>query len=190
MQHGNLGWEDDHGEELIGGELVARPHTTLNHSRIVGNLYCISGDYLDAKSGEAFIGSINLYLSENDRFVPDLVVVCDPTKIKINGVHGAPDLVAEVLSPSTCERDRTTKMDTYARAGVDEYWIIDPVDRSIEQYLLANASYTLRNVYRLYPDSELDSVSDKQKAGTRTYFRCHLFDDLDISVQQIFKRTT
>ena len=76
-----------------------------------------------------------MFLSENDHFVPDMMVVCDREKIHHDGIHGAPDLAVEVLSPSTMKNDRTHKKDVYAKYGVREYWLVNPTDRSIEVYI-------------------------------------------------------
>lgn len=67
---------------------------------------------------------------------PDLIVVCDENKIGNKNITGAPDLVVEVLSPSTAKNDRLIKFNSYEKAGVKEYWIVDPYNQTIEVYLL------------------------------------------------------
>ena len=69
---------------------------------------------------------------------PDLLVVCDPAKIRENGLWGAPDLVVEILSPSTSRKDLREKYDLYQRSGVKEYWVIDPPGRWVQQYVLGS----------------------------------------------------
>ena len=82
-----------------------------------------------------------------NQFIPDFMVVCDPDKIKPDGVHGAPDLVVEVLSPSTARNDKTRKKDIYARCGVQEYWIVDPSGKSLEIYRTSGSEFMLYDVH-------------------------------------------
>ena len=78
---------------------------------------------------------------------PDLMVVCDKNKVDRHGVHGAPDLVVEVLSPATARYDKIIKLSLYQRAGVPEYWVADPVSRSVSVYTLKNGAYQSPTVY-------------------------------------------
>ena len=116
------------------------------------------------------------------------MVVCDRDKIKQDGVHGVPDLVVEVLSPSTMRNDRGHKKDAYAQCGVQEYWIVNPVDKSVESYCLDGAVYVLHDVYALRPDWELEKMTDEERAALVTQFKCSLFDDLTIQIADIFER--
>lgn len=125
-------------------------------------------------------------MTDKDRFVPDMMVVCDRDKIRRNGVYGAPDLVVEVLSPSTAKNDKGYKKTVYESSGVPEYWIVDPVGRSIEVYLLQDSRYVLDNIYTLYPAEELEEMMDDEKAVVMTEFKCHLCDDLVIRLEDIF----
>lgn len=77
--------------------------------------------------------------------IPDVTVVCDPQKLDSVGCKGAPDLIAEVLSPSNRRHDRFTKFNLYQRAGVREYWIVDPDDKSVQVFLLEEGRYTLKD---------------------------------------------
>jgi Uma2 family endonuclease len=72
---------------------------------------------------------------------PDVFIVCDPQKLDDRGVSGAPDWIAEVLSPSTARYDRTTKLRAYERAGVPEVWLIDPTDRTLTIYRAVAGRY-------------------------------------------------
>ena len=67
---------------------------------------------------------------------PDIFVVCDPSKIDSRGLRGAPDLVVEILSPYTAERDFKDKFLLYEKAGVCEYWIVDPANRSVHAFII------------------------------------------------------
>ena len=111
-----------------------------------------------------------------------MMVVCDRSKIQSNGVHGAPDLVVEILSPSTSARDRGYKKEVYEASGVPEYWIVNPVDRSIEVYLLANGRFSLEDVYML----PSEQMREEEKPKLKTQLKCHLYDDLVLSLEDIF----
>ena len=107
------------------------------HQRIVGRLYVAIGSYLKGKTCEAFTSPFDVYLdgNENGQYVlPDISVICDPTKIKHKGCYGAPDMVVEVLSPTTGKKDKTVKLRAYKASGVLEYWIIDPGNQLVEVY--------------------------------------------------------
>ena len=76
---------------------------------------------------------------------PDVTVVCDPDKLDNIGCKGAPDLVMEILSPSTTRHDCFTKFNLYQRAGVREYWIIDPDDKTVQVFVLEDGRYTAKD---------------------------------------------
>lgn len=184
----NLAYEEDAWEELIDGKIIAMsPRPMYNHNRVAGRIFKIFEDYLENRSCTAIADGTDLYLTEKDRFVPDVMVVCDRDKIKRNGVHGAPDLVVEVLSPSTAKRDKKYKKETYAKCGVREYWLVDPEHRSIEQYLPEDGRLELNEIYTLYHDYDLDQMNEEERAAVPTHFKCSLFDDLDIALADIFK---
>lgn len=188
--NGNLAYQDPVLEELIDGKVVAMsPPPTTNHIFISGNIYRIFSSFLKGKKCVAFPDGAGLYLTDKNHFRPDGMIVCDRSKIKYNGVQGAPDLVVEVLSPSTAKNDRTYKKDVYEQCGVSEYWIVDPVSKSIEIYLLHDNKYILDNVYSFYPDYLLESMTEEEKAKIVTEFKCHLYDDLIISLDDIFSDT-
>ena len=117
------------------------------------------------------------------------MVVCDPEKNKPDGIHGAPDLVVEVLSPSTTRNDRDSKKEIYAKCGVREYWIVGPDEKSVEVYRIDGTQFVLHNIYTLHPGWQLAQMSEEELAKLETHFKCSLFDDLDISLEDIFYRT-
>lgn len=186
----NLAYQEERREELIGGKVVLiAPSPRWNHMAVSGNIFGIFRDYLKGKKCTPIQDGFDLYLDDENQFVPDFMIVCDPCKIKPDGVHGAPDLVVEVLSPSTAKNDKGHKKDVYAKCGVLEYWIVDSVSNSIEVYRLDGSSYVLHDVYTQRPDWELEMMSEAERAAVVTHFQCSLFDDLDISLEEIFYRT-
>ena len=119
---------------------------------------------------------------------PD-AMINDTDKINSDGIHGAPDLVVEVLSPSTARNDKTHKKEVYARCGVREYWLVSPGDKTVEVYRTDGIEFVLHDIYALRPDWELAKMSEEERAALETHFKCSLFDDLDISLEDIFYRT-
>lgn len=128
--------------ELIGGMAYPTygmaPAPSLDHQRINARLLVAVFTALEArkeKGGggdcEAFTAPVDVFLGQ-DVFQPDLIVVCDPAKKTARGVEGPPDLVVEILSPSTLSKDWTRKRWAYEAAGVPEYLIIDPDERVAE----------------------------------------------------------
>jgi len=183
----NLAYQEEPWEELIDGKVVAMsPRPIINHLRITQHISYIFEQYLKGKRCSAFSDGADLYLTEKDHFIPDVMVVCDPSKIQWNAVYGAPDLVVEVLSPSTQKYDRIHKKKVYEKCGVREYWIVDPLGRNIEQYFLQDGRLELHNIYHDYKDYELERLSDEERAAVVTRFKCSLFDDLEIALEDIF----
>ncbi len=189
----NLAYDDRKEKarvELIGGKIVAMsPRPSVNHNRVASNIFWLFENYLRKKKCTPFADGTDLYLTEDDRFVPDVMIVCDPGKIKSDGVHGAPDLVVEVLSPSTTRNDKTIKKEVYARCGVREYWIVSPGDKTVEVYRADEAGFVLHDIYALHPDWQLAQMTEEERAAVVTHFQCSLFDDLNISLEDIFYRT-
>lgn len=190
----SLAYQDDFAakrrEELIDGKpVIMSPRPAVNHNRIAFNIAVLFDHYLKGKKCTPFSDGVDLYLDDNNRFVPDMMVVCDPDKIKPDGIYGAPDLVVEVLSPSTMRNDKTRKKDVYARCGVQEYWLVSPNEKSVEIYRADGSELILYDIYTLYPDWQLAQMSEEERAAVETHFKCSLFDDLDISLEDVFYRT-
>ena len=175
-------------EELIGGTWVAMAPAVTDHNRIKLNISSLFWSYLGDRECEVLPDGEAVFLTDNDYFIPDVMVVCDPDKVRKDGVHGAPDLVAEVLSPGTAKRDRGYKKDVYERSGVKEYWLLDPAGKSLEQYLLRDGKYHLENVYTIYPEWMKKRMKPQELAAIQTEFKCSLYDDLTIRLEDIFRR--
>lgn len=188
--NGIFAYQEDRREELIGGRVVAMsPSPRWNHMAVSGNIFGIFRDYLKGKKCTPIQDGFDLYLDDENQFVPDFMVVCDTDKIKPDGVHGAPDLVVEVLSPSTMRNDKTYKKEVYARCGVREYWLVSPDEKSVDVYRTSGTNFVLHDVYALHQEWELAQMSEEEKTAVVTHFKCSLFDDLDISLEDIFYRT-
>jgi Uma2 family endonuclease len=139
-----LSWEDDKSRwELIDGMVYEMAQPTIAHQIISKKLTRYLDEYLDGKTCIVIPeADVRLFPQpEWDDYTvvaPDIVVVCDRSKIDKQSCIGAPDLVIEILSPSTSWKDRGDKFKLYKKAGVREYWIVDPVHETVEVYLREN----------------------------------------------------
>lgn len=186
----NLAYAEDSDprrEELLNGKIVMMaPSPNMNHNFIASNIYDIFKEHLRGKKCRVIYDGSDVFLTEEDVFVPDMMVVCDRNKIRWNGVHGAPDLVVEVLSPGTAKRDRGYKKDMYEQCGVKEYWIVTPGDKTVEVYLLEDGRFRLDGAYTLVPEEMLREMKEKDRKEIISQFQCSLFDDLTIRLEEVF----
>lgn len=182
---GNLAYKEEPWEEELNGNIVLMsPRPSVNHNRVASKIFAAFYNCLKGKSCEAFADGTDVYLTEKDHVIPDVMIVCNQDIIKENGVHGAPDLVVEVLSPGTAKNDRGYKKDLYEKSGVKEYWIADPMLRSIEAYILSDGTYVLDEIYALYPDGL--GLTEHERTGTKKEIQASLYDDLHIPLEEIF----
>ena len=146
-----LTWDKGIRYELIEGVPYAMAGVSLKHMIVRRELERRLGNYLDGKSCQLFSERFDLILDvngANDTVVqPDIYVVCDPSKITDKGCIGAPDLVIEILSTWSVSRDKIKKLRFYEKAGVPEYWIVDPVLAFIDVYILKDGKYSFPKSY-------------------------------------------
>ena len=151
-----LAWDDSERVEIIDGEafMMATPLTV--HQRISGRLFWEIYDFLRGKICEVFHAPFGVRLFEQDgdrpedvdtMVEPDLTVVCDPEKLDKFGCKGAPDMVIEILSPSNRRHDLGVKYRLYERAGVREYWVVDPEKKTVQVCRLEDGLYGVPEVY-------------------------------------------
>ena len=143
---------DERRFELIDGELMLAPAPVPTHQMIVVELLYILKEFVEGHGlGRVLVAPTDVVLSEHQVVQPDILFI-STERLHIIGernVQGAPDLVIEVLSPSTTSRDRVLKASGYLRFGVPEYWIVDPVERTIE---VMRAGQTAFDTLRVYTD--------------------------------------
>ena len=174
--------------ELIDGKIYAMsPRPRAGHNFVAANIYRIFANYLDGKTCTAIMDGMDLFLDEENHYVPDAMIVCDASKIHRDGVHGAPDLVVEVLSPSTMRNDRGAKMQHYAAAGVKEYWLVTPLGKNVEVYLGREGRFYLDEVYTQYDAWDLERMEEEERNHMRTEIPVSLYDDFCVRVADIFK---
>lgn len=176
-------WAEGKRCEVLGGVIISMdPSVSPKHQEVSMQLSIEFGSYLRGKRCKVFAGDIDVYLFEDKKgwdsekvknwVIPDMVIVCDPDKIKKHGIVGAPDFALEILSPSSAKIDHVVKRWAYSKAGVKEYWIVDPANQLVEVYLLKEAVLELENVY-----TKEDSV------------HVHVLENLNIDLANIFPET-
>lgn len=138
--------EDGKRYEVIQGALYVSPPPTWAHQRGLSRLHILVGQHVYSLGlGEIVAAPVGVVLDDDNGLQPDLVFVSKARAaiITSRGVEGAPDLVVEMLSPSTRTRDLGLKMRRYAAAGVAHYWIGDPQARRLYAYVLTDVGYEL-----------------------------------------------
>jgi Uma2 family endonuclease len=142
-----LTWPDEERWEVIDGEAYdMTPSPTPRHQILAGNFYRKLADRLAGKPCRVFISPLDVYLDDSNFVQPDVLVVCDPLKIK-DRIYGAPDLIIEVLSPSTALKDKREKKRLYERVGVKEYIVVYPDEMLVERYGLESGRFTGPDVF-------------------------------------------
>lgn len=129
--------DDQNRYEIIGGQLIVSPSPSTRHQAILGELFSALKMHLASiRAGRVFVSPLDVHLSSHDVVQPDLLVVLDDRRdiIQEHGIVGAPNLVVEIVSPSSRITDRVDKAALYARSGVQEYWIVDPIAETVTVY--------------------------------------------------------
>jgi Uma2 family endonuclease len=163
-----LTWSRPYGDELIDGTAYIRepPAPTWSHQMIVSELHRQIATALDHKPCRVCLAPSDIRLpksTEEDDQVdtvvqPDLFIVSNLNNVDARGLRGAPDWLAEVLSPSTAKHDQFTKLPAYERAGVREVWLINPLDRTLSIYLLETGRYANPTVLALKGRTQLTAI--------------------------------
>ncbi len=179
-----LTWLDDKRRELINGFVhLMTPAPARKHQQISRQILYFLWVHLSNKEPcQVFNAPFDVRLPKsnsakaNDKIYtvvqPDICVVCDPAKLDDRGCLGAPDLIVEILSPSTSKKDLVDKFKIYEESGVKEYWTVNPNDENISVFVLdEKGKYQLNGMY----------------AGDMK-IKVSIFDDLEINLEDIFKK--
>jgi len=166
-------WPDDERWELIGGLAYAMsPAPSIKHQSVAARLYSRLERALAGKACSPFIRPIDVHLSDFDVVQPDVLVVCDRSKITPSHIEGAPEVVVEVLSPATAVKDQREKKALYERAGVKEYVLVHPTDQVATRFLL---------------DSETGRYDSGTLFGAAEHLVFATLDKLEIPLWQVFE---
>jgi len=154
-------WPDDGRRyELYDGEVIVVPAPFSRHQRVVANVEDLLREYERTTGGMVVQSPFDVVFSEHNVLQPDVVFFRTERRHLVSvdeATRAAPDLVVEVISRSTEVRDRGRKMEVFARFGVPEYWIVDPIKNTLEVYELSGAEYHLAGTY-----------DDRQRVGSPT----------------------
>lgn len=141
-------WPDGERWEIINGEAYnMTPAPTTRHQRISGNIFSICHGFFRGKVCIPFDAPTDVVLDEYNVVQPDIFVVCDRSKITEANIKGVPDLVIEILSPSTGLKDKREKKGLYERFGVREYIVVDPEREMVERHRLVGGEYKSPNIF-------------------------------------------
>jgi len=140
-------WKLEEGApfELLRGRLIMSPSPTTQHQLILGKLYKIFEAAEIESDGLCYMAPMDVVFSDDTILQPDLLYIAKQRRhIAKDRIEGAPDLVIEILSPATDRRDRTEKLDLYAKYGVAEYWLVDPSSQLFQFLLLKDGNYVIQ----------------------------------------------
>lgn len=175
-----LGWPDDERWELIHGVAFnMSPAPGRLHQELSGALFNMLYNHLKGRTCKVYAAPFDVrlpdYLDQSDTEIetvvqPDIVVVCDPSKLDDKGCKGAPDLVMEILSPATAEHDLTDKFKLYQKTGVKEYWVVHPTDRTTMIFKL----------------NEVGAYGKPDIYGSKDKVSVPLLGDLEINLAEAF----
>ncbi|MDQ7093583.1 Uma2 family endonuclease [Desulfosporosinus sp. PR] len=175
-----LTWPEGERWEIIDGSLYMQAVPTWQHQRISRELLRQISNYLIHKPGQVFAAPFDLCISEHDESdeeisnvisQPDLVVICDESKLRKTGYFGVPEIVIEITSPSTARADRFIKFNKYENAGVKEYWIVEPETKLVSVFVLLEK--------RRYGRPDIYTEDDKIKVS--------IFPDLVVDLKLVFE---
>ena len=159
--------------QLIQGDLIMSPSPTTPHQRTAGRIFSLIENFLRKHPlGQVFIGPLDVFLTETNVYQPDLFFISDAhlSIITEHGIEGPPDLVIEILSPSTAAYDQGSKRKIYAKTGVQELWIVDVNNERIQIF-----------------DLKKDPNSPSETTGPDSVFTSPLLPGLKLRAPAIFK---
>lgn len=139
-----LTWPEDERWEIIDGTPYMQAAPTRIHQEILGELFKQIAVYLTGKPCKVYPSPFCVRLpqdheqnkDETNIFEPDISIICDKSKLDDQGCIGAPDLIIEIISPSSTRKDKIIKFNKYEKAGVQEYWIVEPDQKFISVFIL------------------------------------------------------
>ena len=170
-----MSWNDDNRYELINGIVFNMvPSPNFRHQKIVSDIFAKLHTSLEKKKCITIFAPMDVVLSEDTVVQPDIMIICDKSIIKDNYIAGAPEVIFEVISPSTGFKDKQIKLHLYEKYGVKEYFIVYPDEEIIETYLLKNSKFQFPKIYGWKEVMKLKTVEielnlweifDKEKPG-------------------------
>ncbi len=151
--------DDENHYEIINGEVIMAPSPRRMHQKILKRLALLLDNAVEKiDSGELYFAPFDVIFADTQVFQPDILFVSKERLeiIKEDGVFGSPDLIIEIVSPSTEQKDRNDKYRVYEHFGVKEYWIVDEKNRTVEVFVLKENGY--KREYYAENDGTVESV--------------------------------
>ena len=135
--------------ELINGRIYCLSSPVFSHQNIIGAVYISFVTFISKKKKNCKVcfAPFDVRLNSRNLVQPDLLVVCDDNKFRNDCIHGAPDFVMEVLSPSTAGRDKREKLYLYMSSGVKEYWVVDLDNETVTVHLFDNGKTSIEYTF-------------------------------------------
>jgi len=164
---------DGNRYEILDGELFVTPSPASRHQIVLANLVSVLSPYVRQRgTGMVLFAPLDVIFADTSIAVPDLIYLDNERRSLLSnrGMEGPPTLVVEILSPSTARTDRRRKFALYARFGVDFYWIIDPIERTLEAFRREATGYVLT-----------------RRAISGEACRLSPFDDLDLAIDDLWR---
>lgn len=161
-----LGWDENERVEIINGQALLMAAPSRVHQEICFEIGRQLGNFLEGKQCRVYPAPFGVRLFEQDGddpkdtdtvVEPDISVICDRSKLDKYGCRGAPEMIVEVLSPASQRHDQLIKLNLYQRAGVLEYWIVDPENKTVRVMLRADSG--LLQTHEVYRQDDLAKVS-------------------------------
>ena len=180
---------NDHKREILNGKIhYMSPSANPRHGRVIGKIFRVLSNYLVGKTCEAFTDTIDVYLDKdsNDVVIPDVSVLCEPDKFTNRGYEGVPTLIVEVISPTSVHRDKVVKYKIYEQYGVKEYWLVDPISRTLEIHTLVEGRYQLVDAYAMLEEEDLLRLTEEDKKEVKGEFSPVSFPELVIKLEELF----
>ena len=195
--------------QIIGGKVINMAPSVPNHGITSNRMGYLFYSYLNRKNcKKCRVYNESNYIRldiiqkkqnitlpagcDKDKYIPDVMVICDKTMDTMDGVVGAPDLVVEVLSRSTEKYDMSIKKEVYELIGVKEYWIVDYKNKSIEVYVLKEGKYGIPDIYYKYTERDIKDIEEENADlgidnPIITEFSTTVFSDLTIKIDEVFE---
>ena len=169
-----LTWSEDERWEIIDGVAYMQAAPSPIHQEISGGLFAQFYNYLLGKPCKIYHAPFCVRLTKGDEknnddiknvVEPDITIVCDKFKIDQKGYNGTPDMIVEIISPSSIKNDKFIKFNKYEKAGVREYWIVEPEGNLVSVFVLqSNQRYGRPEIYTeedkitvsIFPDLRID----------------------------------
>jgi Uma2 family endonuclease len=152
-------WPEDERWQIIDGHaycMAAAPN--IKHQKVTGNLYATISEKLKGNPCTTFIARTDVVFDDYNIVQPDVLVVCNKSKIMDANIQGAPDLVIEVMSPSNSFMDKKQKLELYERFAVPEYLLVDPVGDLVERFRLVDSRYGRSEIFAWHEELSLISL--------------------------------